>query len=555
MTSTSSLRARPLTARRARPPDRHPGPGPRPAPGARTAPPRPPRGRSASSTTLVITLGDPVAGPRRPRRPRHGAPDRPRSAARPHGSAPSTSRWNQFGTPPRSCPATAPRPGHVARPGERRPRLAARQRGGLRPHRRPRSTTSSWSTARSSRRATPAPCCSASGSATSRPRSAAWSPSASRTARSPTSPPRSPATAGTPGRRHAHARPGLAQGRRERRPRRSTCGDVADDRRRASADGWTRLTVAGLRPGAAGPAPRPRPGRRHRPPGLRGQRRRRRRAAPRWPTRSMVDAVSGEVLHRRTRSSNDNDVDPFQGAITADRVRPEAPLRAHRRQRPGRSSAPRDARQPGQRHRRQALRPGGDLLVSGDTGTSPETATYSRRRRIPAGHLHACRSARSTRRPCRSCRRATTPARSSTSPTRRRRRRRPSLPDPRWRYFPANPSLDSRPSHDADATRVVGCWIARPTGCTAPTGALAQRRGARPVGHAHGSRRADPHHRSATTPTPARRGPARSPPAAPAQAPISPTREYTDAFTDAWNNSKCDPAAARPRAATTSTPR
>ena len=87
-----------------------------------------------------------------------------------------------------------------------------------------------------------------------------------------------------PDRRQRRAPPG--RGLARRRP--PTSAATPSTPPRSSSGVTRRLDPAQgprLRPGAAGPAPGPRARRRHRPPGLRGQRRRRRQAAPRSPTR------------------------------------------------------------------------------------------------------------------------------------------------------------------------------------------------------------------------------------------------------------------------------
>ena len=294
------------------------------------------------------------------------------------------------------------------------------------------------------------------------PRSAAWSPSASRTARSPTSPPRSPGPPPTAaGRRRSRPLPGLAR----RRPR--TSAATARRRRRSAtivverrSDGWTRLDGPGLRPGAAGPAPRAGARRRHRPPGLRGQRRRRRRAAPPRPTPLMVDAVTGEVLvPRRTRSSSRNDAYAVPGRASP---RPSAA-------RSTRSSSPTTTTrqivavaamrgQRGQRHRGQALRPRRRRCSPAATcGTSPEAADLHRRRPIPAGHLHvAGLPVRRPDRPVR-CRRATTPACVTTCDSRRRDRRRPAPAAVALLHREPDARLLARRRRPTNT--VVGCWI------------------------------------------------------------------------------------------------
>ena len=111
--------------------------------------------------------------------------------------------------------------------------------------------------------------------------------------------------------------------------------------------------------------------------------------------------------------------------------------------------------------------PQGGLLVSGDLGTSPETATYTAAS-IPAGiySMQVC------------------PFDSPTAPF---------LPpgnyaaavttsdaegpgtgdvgfDPQWRYFTANPTLDFS-ADDTPTNSVVGCWVPG-DGCTSPTGSF-----------------------------------------------------------------------------------
>jgi extracellular elastinolytic metalloproteinase len=114
-----------------------------------------------------------------------------------------------------------------------------------------------------------------------------------------------------------------------------------------------------------------------------------------------------------------------------------------------------------------------------------------------------------------------------------------SLPDPRWRYFTANPDLASTAVGVKPGNSVVGCWTGTTPDCTTPTGPLATNAANDgPWDALHGLPTATTIGNNANTHE------AWASPLTPGglfQAPLSPTREYTTEFTDAWNESGCDP--------------
>lgn len=108
--------------------------------------------------------------------------------------------------------------------------------------------------------------------------------------------------------------------------------------------------------------------------------------------------------------------------------------------------------------------PGGQLLATSDTATSPEVATYAEPS-IPAGiyTMQVCPYDAPTVpfvAPGDYAAGVTTS--DSGAPT------TPSLGQPKWRYFPANPSLDWSAS-TTPTNSIVGCWTVV-TGCTSPSG-------------------------------------------------------------------------------------
>jgi extracellular elastinolytic metalloproteinase len=251
----------------------------------------------------------------------------------------------------------------------------------------------------------------------------------------------------------------------------------------------------------------------------------------------MVDAVSGKILHRQNQAENSNDAFQFTGSVTATDCGPKHPFELG----DGKTRqivAVANAAVPTDDLVVKIFSPQGELLVSGDLGTSPETATYTAES-IPAGvyNLQVCPyDAPSV--PVIVGPYAAFVTVSDTAP--------PSggaaaLPSPRWRYFTANPALDFR-SSTTPQNSVIGCWVQGP-GCTSPTGPFRNVAAPGPWDTIGGAptlttvgNNANTHEAWGSPLTPG----------GTAQAPISATREYTEEFTDAWNNSQCDPAELTP---------
>ncbi|MCW2808085.1 MAG: peptidase fungalysin [Marmoricola sp.] len=247
----------------------------------------------------------------------------------------------------------------------------------------------------------------------------------------------------------------------------------------------------------------------------------------------MVDAISGKVIVRHDKVDESSDAFQFQGAVTASAC---GPRHAFELKDASTRSIVATAAEAITTNDIvvKIFNPGGQLLVASDTGTSPEVATYSAAS-IPAGiyTMQVCPYDAPTVpfvAPGDYAAGVTTS--DSGAPA------TPTLGQPKWRYFPANPSLDWSAS-TTPSNSVIGCWTAAP-GCTAPTGGFRNVAAAGPWDFLAKS----------GTPTfttvgnNANTHEAWVNPLAPgglAQAPISPTREYTDTFTDAWNNSRCDP--------------
>lgn len=253
----------------------------------------------------------------------------------------------------------------------------------------------------------------------------------------------------------------------------------------------------------------------------------------------MVDGVSGEILHRQNQAESSNDAFPFQGEVTATECGPK-----HEFELTDDATTQIVAVAAMANTLNDVVvkvfGPGNELLVSGDLGTSPETATYSADS-IPAGvyAMQVCPFNAPTVPflPPGNYAAAITTSDVAT----------PGGTDagfaPMWRYFTANPTLDYSPD-TTPSNSVVGCWVAG-AGCTTPTGPF-QNVGApgpwdivtatgEPTLTTVGNN-ANTHEAWVSPLTPG----------GTAQAPISPTREYTQEFTDAWNNSGCDPSQLTP---------
>ncbi|ABL81322.1 MULTISPECIES: M36 family metallopeptidase [unclassified Nocardioides] len=252
----------------------------------------------------------------------------------------------------------------------------------------------------------------------------------------------------------------------------------------------------------------------------------------------MVDGVSGDILHRQNQAENSSDAFQFQGEVTATDCGPKHEFEltdGNTKQIAAMAAAANTLND----IEVKIFDPNDQLLVTGDLGTSPETATYSADS-IPAGiyKLQVCPFDNPT-----------VPflppgnyvASVTTSDTAGPATGDIGFPS-KWRYFTANPSLDYS-AKTVPSNSVIGCWIAG-EGCTSPTGPFRNVAAPGPWdATANGvgtmttvGNNANTHEAWVSPLTPG----------GTAQAPISPTREYTAAFTDAWNNSGCDPAQLTP---------
>jgi extracellular elastinolytic metalloproteinase len=247
----------------------------------------------------------------------------------------------------------------------------------------------------------------------------------------------------------------------------------------------------------------------------------------------LVDATSGKILVRHNQVDQSSDAFQFQGAVTAT------------------TCGPKHAFQLTDDNTKQIVataaeaistndivvkifNPGGSLLTTSDTGTSPEVATYSAAS-IPKGvySMQVCPYDAPTVPFVEPGDYAGGVVTSDTGTP-----GVPAQPKPKWRYFTANPSLDWSATTTPSNT-VIGCWTSM-TGCTSPTGPFVNVAAAGPwdlvaktgtssfttVGNNAST------HEAWVNPLA---------PGGTAQAPVSPTRDYTEAFKDTWNNTKCDP--------------
>ncbi len=252
----------------------------------------------------------------------------------------------------------------------------------------------------------------------------------------------------------------------------------------------------------------------------------------------MVDAVTGKVLYRENKVENQNDAFPFTGSVTAVACGPKHAFEITDDATKTITvlattvNAVNDITL-------NLYGPGGAVIASQDLLTSPEVLTYSNAN-IPAGGyaIEVC------------------PFQDPTAPflppgnyvlgvTLSNSESGVDVPEhkPKWRFFPANPSLDS-PSQTPTNSE-VGCWFTNTRGCTLSTGPMRNVQAIGPwdvltttglstmttVGN-----NANTHEAWASPLTPGGL----------AQAPISPTGQYTTKFTDAWNNSECNPSELRP---------
>ncbi|MBZ5736658.1 M36 family metallopeptidase [Nocardioides mangrovi] len=248
----------------------------------------------------------------------------------------------------------------------------------------------------------------------------------------------------------------------------------------------------------------------------------------------LVDGVTGDVLHRENQVENSSDAFQFQGEVTATDCGPKHEFELTDDNTKQIVAVAAEVNTVNDIEVK-LFDPDGQLLVTGDLGTSPETATYTADA-MPKGiyTMQVCPYADPT---VPFVGPGTYVAGVTTSDA-----SGPSTGDAgfpsRWRYFTANPSLDYSPD-TTPKNSVIGCWVDA-DGCTSPAGSLRNVAAPGPwdavAATGVGS--------MTTIGNNANTHEAWADPLAPGgleQAPISPTRDYTTEFTDAWNNSGCDP--------------
>jgi extracellular elastinolytic metalloproteinase len=250
----------------------------------------------------------------------------------------------------------------------------------------------------------------------------------------------------------------------------------------------------------------------------------------------MVDAVDGTIWHRQNQAESSNGAFPFTGSVTATECGVKHPFEITD-DKTRTISATAAMANTANDIVVKILDPAGQALASSDTATSPEVATYTAAA-IPAGTyaMQVCPYEDPTAPflPPGDYAASVTTSDTGTSTG-------GDAVNPRWRYFPANPTLDFGPATPTNS--VIGCWLPG-AGCTTPSGQL---RNVQAFGPWDTTTQGVP--TLTTVGNNANTHEAWLDPLAPggtAQAPVSPTREYTTGFTDAWNNSRCDPAQLTP---------
>lgn len=243
---------------------------------------------------------------------------------------------------------------------------------------------------------------------------------------------------------------------------------------------------------------------------------------------SLVDGVTGEVLARHNKVDNFAYNDVFTGAVTPTECGPKHAFDLTDDL--TRSITAVATGLPADDFVVKIFK-GDSLLATGDTATNPEVATYSSSA-MPAGTYAAQVCPYDA---------ASVVAGQYTLAVTTSDTAAPGTGDltgnPMWRYFTANPTLDS--PDETPTNSVVGCWRLTDPACTTPPGELRNVAAFGPwdtVGAVSTfttvGNNANTHEAWASPLTPGGL----------AQAPLSPTREYTKEFTDAWNNSRCDVA-------------
>jgi hypothetical protein len=248
----------------------------------------------------------------------------------------------------------------------------------------------------------------------------------------------------------------------------------------------------------------------------------------------LVDAVSGAVLVRRNQVDNDSYQDVFTGSFTALSCGPKHAFELT--DDATKSINALAAAPPVDDVTVKLFSPSGALLTEQDLLTSPELMTYSADS-IPAGTytIQVCPFDAASAVVGQYTLGVYTSDLAAPSP-------QALQLNPKWRYFPANPTLDS--PTETPTNSVVGCWTSE-QGCDTPPGQLRTDEATGPWDTVLGGNVPT----STTTGNNASTHEAWLSPLTPGglfQAPVSPTREYTTEFTDVWNNSQCDPSKLTP---------
>ncbi len=252
---------------------------------------------------------------------------------------------------------------------------------------------------------------------------------------------------------------------------------------------------------------------------------------------SMVDAVSGEVLHRQNQVEQSETSEGFQGAIDGSECGEQHPFELtddKTRQVNVAMSAVNAAND----SVIKLLDPNGQVITSADLLTSPETMTYTSPAPLPAGiySVQICPFEGTPWLPPTNYAGLVSTSDDEGGST-------ADGQYPAWRMFPSNPALNYSPDH-TPKNNAIACWrILGRDFCTLSSGSVAQ-----PYGGAWDYSYESDSPTLTTDGNNARTREAWASPLTPGggQAPVSPTREYFDEFSDTWNNSKCDPTELRP---------
>lgn len=251
----------------------------------------------------------------------------------------------------------------------------------------------------------------------------------------------------------------------------------------------------------------------------------------------LVDAVDGSILYRENKVKNSSDVNSFQGSITASSCGPQHPFTLTDNKTKTITAAA-TALNPVNDIVVKLLDPDKQVLTSGDTGTSPETAVYTANS-IPQGtyYVQVC--------PYETPTVPIVPPGNYVGSVITSDQGAPgtgaSRTNPRWRFFPGTPTLDS-PSQIARGS-AIGCWL-RGRGCTLSTGQLRNVQAFGPWDYLVNTQTPS----FTTTGNNAQTREAWVSPLSPGgtnQMPFSAQQRYTPPFRDKWNNSRCNPAQLR----------